>query len=409
MTLLTLSPWVSQQLFTPAGAPAVGYKVFTYLTGSTTKWPTYSDSTGLVANTNPIIVDAGGRLPPMFFLPTVYKIVFALPTDTDPPAAPIWTIDGVSATPLTTPQLDITGTVGESVMAGQAVYLSDGSGGKIAGEYYLADADFTYASSAATVVGFAVNNIASGDSGTLRLIGQVTGLAGLVAGSLYYISTTAGAITTVPPPNSRLIAQADSSTSVIISQFFTPSAFGAASFSGAVTMASSLSVGLGPAGVGGVIFKDAATHIGTGVAETDASVYTLPAATLGTDGSSLIFRSWYKTAAGASTRTIKHYWNGATIFTQTTVNASGLIYIETHITRTAAATQSALTFSWTINGGLNTSVPVNASNTNLTLWDAGAPVNATLSGTVAMKTTVQDSAAGANITQLFCEIIRTGS
>lgn len=83
-----------------SGVPAVGNKLFFYVAGSVnTKQNTYTSSTGLVANTNPIILDALG-------MPTTteiwfttgqnYKVVYAPSTDTDPPTSPIWTIDNLS-------------------------------------------------------------------------------------------------------------------------------------------------------------------------------------------------------------------------------------------------------------------------------------------------------------------------
>lgn len=85
----------------PAGEPYVGAKLFFYVAGSVgTKQNTYTDNTGGVANTNPVILDAGG-------FPTgnveiwmtggeFYKIVLAPATDTDPPTSPIKEWDYIS-------------------------------------------------------------------------------------------------------------------------------------------------------------------------------------------------------------------------------------------------------------------------------------------------------------------------
>jgi hypothetical protein len=40
----TICPLPKLQLFTNAGAPAVGYQLFTYIAGSATKQATYTDS-----------------------------------------------------------------------------------------------------------------------------------------------------------------------------------------------------------------------------------------------------------------------------------------------------------------------------------------------------------------------------
>ena len=62
-----LSPVLQGQVFTNQGKPAAGYKVFAYQAGSfSTLVPTYTNSTGAVANPNPVTLDASGRVPPIF-------------------------------------------------------------------------------------------------------------------------------------------------------------------------------------------------------------------------------------------------------------------------------------------------------------------------------------------------------
>lgn len=81
------------------GNPYSGAKLFTYVGGSVnTKQTTYTESTGSIANTNPIILDAFGQLPQPIWLTTgvTYKFVLAPSTDTDPPTSPIWTLDGIT-------------------------------------------------------------------------------------------------------------------------------------------------------------------------------------------------------------------------------------------------------------------------------------------------------------------------
>ncbi len=91
MTVLTSSP--KQQFFTNNGEPAVGYKLFTYAGGTTTKKTTYTDSTGLSSNANPIILDYRGEASIWINPNEAYKYVLARPSDTDPPTNPIWTVD----------------------------------------------------------------------------------------------------------------------------------------------------------------------------------------------------------------------------------------------------------------------------------------------------------------------------
>lgn len=84
------------------GLPAVGNLLFFYVAGSTsTKQDTYTSSTGLSTNTNPIVLNSLG-MPPneIWFTAGVgYKVVYAPSTDTDPPTSPIWTIDNLTGIP----------------------------------------------------------------------------------------------------------------------------------------------------------------------------------------------------------------------------------------------------------------------------------------------------------------------
>jgi hypothetical protein len=88
---------VAAQYFDDNGDPYAGGLLFTYTAGSSTKKTTYQDSTGLTAHANPIVLDAGGRLPaPVFGTTGAYKFVLAPSTDTDPPTSAEWTEDGIS-------------------------------------------------------------------------------------------------------------------------------------------------------------------------------------------------------------------------------------------------------------------------------------------------------------------------
>lgn len=80
------------------GNPASGYKLFFYAAGSSTKQNTYTDSTGDTANSNPIVLNSLGQpANAIWFTEGLeYKAVLAPSTDTDPPAAAIWTRDDLS-------------------------------------------------------------------------------------------------------------------------------------------------------------------------------------------------------------------------------------------------------------------------------------------------------------------------
>ena len=84
----------SPQFENAAGAPAVGDKLFFYQAGTNTKLDTYTNSTGTVLNTNPIILNSLG-MPPneLWWTVAPYKVVWAPSTDTDPPTSPIRTWD----------------------------------------------------------------------------------------------------------------------------------------------------------------------------------------------------------------------------------------------------------------------------------------------------------------------------
>ena len=62
---VNLSPFygVGGQLFDNNGNPLAAGKIFTYLAGSTTNAATYTTNLGNIAHTNPIILDAAGRVP----------------------------------------------------------------------------------------------------------------------------------------------------------------------------------------------------------------------------------------------------------------------------------------------------------------------------------------------------------
>jgi len=96
-----LAPVAKAKFFDNAGRPADGYKLFTYAAGTNTKLDSYQNAAG-GANTNPIILDFRGEadiwLPPN----VAYKLVFSPASDTDPPTAPIWTIDDIVNSELVT-------------------------------------------------------------------------------------------------------------------------------------------------------------------------------------------------------------------------------------------------------------------------------------------------------------------
>jgi hypothetical protein len=65
MAAVILSPFVGVggQLFDDNGTPLAGGTINTYLAGTTTNAATYTTSAGNIAHTNPIVLDAAGRIP----------------------------------------------------------------------------------------------------------------------------------------------------------------------------------------------------------------------------------------------------------------------------------------------------------------------------------------------------------
>jgi hypothetical protein len=65
------------QFFTDSGTPLTGGLLYTYAAGTTTPTATYTTSAGSIANSNPIVLDAGGRVPYEIWLTAgvVYKFV----------------------------------------------------------------------------------------------------------------------------------------------------------------------------------------------------------------------------------------------------------------------------------------------------------------------------------------------
>jgi hypothetical protein len=95
MTTEVLAPTPVFRAFDNNNNPLVAGKLFTYQAGTTTKLASYSDSTGLSANTNPVILNARGEANVWIPSNVAYKFVLSPATDTDPPTNPFWTVDQI--------------------------------------------------------------------------------------------------------------------------------------------------------------------------------------------------------------------------------------------------------------------------------------------------------------------------
>ena len=210
--------WVRQQFFDNNGAPLASGTLEFYDSGTTTARAVWSDadlsvSAGTIVTLNSAgFPTVSGSEIAIYLSPVNYRVVVKNSAGTT-----LRTVDGVYALQAASSvNLDISDAVaGEALSAGDVCYLSDGSGSLTAGRWYRADADLLYAS-LAPVLGFAVAAIASGGTGTIRIGGVITGLSSLTAGSTYYVSATAAAITATAPANARAIGVAVSSSALVI-------------------------------------------------------------------------------------------------------------------------------------------------------------------------------------------------
>jgi hypothetical protein len=195
--------------------------VWTYQAGTTTPIVTYADTIG-TPNLNPIRTDSAGRFTAYLVPGTGYKFTYELACTPPAHGVLLRTADNITGTPATSGNVDSVGVAGETLTPGQVVYLSDGQGAKTAGQWYKADAALDY-SSTTPPIGVAVGNLASGATGAIRIYGLVTGLTGLSPGATSYVGT-AGAMTTTPPANVRVVGVAQSATTLILATNPSPTA-----------------------------------------------------------------------------------------------------------------------------------------------------------------------------------------
>jgi hypothetical protein len=90
---------VAAQFFTNTGAVLTGGKLYTYAAGTTTPQVSYTTNAGTVARTNPIILDAAGRVPDggeIWITSASYK--FVLKDSNDVLIANYDNISGIGAT-----------------------------------------------------------------------------------------------------------------------------------------------------------------------------------------------------------------------------------------------------------------------------------------------------------------------
>jgi hypothetical protein len=209
----TLTPTPYQTVLDGDGVAVSGAKIYTYEAGTTTNATTYTTSDLSVANANPIVADSAGRY--VAYLSAGANMRFIIKTSAD---VTIDDQDNVLSVPGASVNLDVEGTVGEAVTAGQVLYLSSASEASplTAGLWYLTDADAAPTSTSPQSIGVAVSAIAINTSGTIRLAGLVTTAGAVVVGTTYYVSATAGALASSAPALSRQVGVAMTTSSLLL-------------------------------------------------------------------------------------------------------------------------------------------------------------------------------------------------
>ena len=119
MATTSLSPTPKLQFFDLNGAPLSGGLLYTYAAGTTTPLASYTDSTGLIANTNPIVLDSRGEAN-VWLGAAIYK--FALYTSV---GVLIWTVDNINGSTFASNATGDGTTLAFSVVNGfTAIYIN---------------------------------------------------------------------------------------------------------------------------------------------------------------------------------------------------------------------------------------------------------------------------------------------
>ena len=318
------------------GDPVAGGKLHTYAAGTTTNQATYSDVNLTSANANPVVLDAAGRA--TLYIPAGASFKYVLKSSTD---VTIWTADNINAVPTSTVTLDVTVTAGEALSALKVVYISQGDGGKTAGRAYLTDADQTYSSSAAVLLGLVVSDIASGSTGSVRMGGALGGFSGLTAGSTQYVSATAGALTESAPSNLRIVGQSSNTTTVVLIPV--PTIIDAANITTGTLVAARGGTGNSTYAVGDLLYASATTPtlsrlagVAAGQVLASGGVGAAPA---------------WSTAPAISGLTASQavFTDGSKNLTSNAITGTGNVVMSASPTLTGTAAAAAATFSGDVN------------------------------------------------------------
>ena len=123
---VNLSPLAGagSQFFDDSGNPLTGGLLYSYAAGTTTPAATYTDNTGTVLNSNPIVLDSAGRPTSQIWLTNFNSYKFVLQNSA---LVQVWSMDNISAIRSGGTQSYQTATSGQTVFTGLSYTTSNNS------------------------------------------------------------------------------------------------------------------------------------------------------------------------------------------------------------------------------------------------------------------------------------------
>jgi len=343
----TLTPTPYQTVLDGDGVAVSGAKITTTDTGTGVNAATYTNAALSAANTNPIVTDSAGRY--VAYLPAGSNFTFAITTSA---GAAIETQTNIQAVPGSSVNLDIEGTVGVAVTAGQVLYLSSAAESVplTAGKWYLTDSDAAATSTAPQSIGVAVSAIAINTAGTIRLAGEVNSAGTVVAGTTYYIGATPGAIVTSAPVLSRQVGVGLTTSSLLLAS--TTAVVGA--LPNPITQ--------------DLLFTDNTYDIGKAGASRPRDVFASRNAVVGgTLGVTGVATLSAQPVLSTLTASVAVFSDGSKGLVSNAITGTGNVVMSASPTLTGTIGAAAATFSGavTLNGGLNTPLVVAQGGTGV--------------------------------------------
>jgi hypothetical protein len=343
----TLTPTPYQTVLDGDGVAVSGAKITTTDTGTGVAAATYTTQALSAANTNPIVTDSAGRY--VAYLPAGSNFTFAITTSA---GAAIETQTNIQAVPGASVNLDIEGTVGQAVTAGQVLYLSSAaeSPALTAGKWYLTDSDAAVTSTSPQSIGVAVSAIAINTAGTIRLAGEVNSAGTVVVGTTYYIGATPGAIVSSAPANSRQVGVGLTTSSLLLA---------------ATTAVASL---LPNPITQDLLFVDNTYDIGKAGASRPRDVFASRNAVVGgTLGVTGVATLSAQPVLSTLTASVAVFSDGSKGLVSNAITGTGNVVMSASPTLTGTIGAAAATFSGavTLNGGLNTPLVVAQGGTGV--------------------------------------------